>query len=630
MICGLAGLVFWRLGRRFLAWLGLTLTSKAMKFCFETAMGILFLNGLWLGLGLNGLWFKSLSLVLGLFLAFWALWDWGREGIRRPHSIKIPQGPFLLVSLLALAFIGLNLAQALLPETYFDALVYHLSVLQFWDLRHGMAEMPGNLYAHFPFGGELYLWNGFLLGSSQAAKLLNVGILILTSLAGGAWVAEEGNPTAGGLTAASILFLPLLATTSWAAQNDVFVAFFFLLFVYVLVKWPKGENNHWFIAAGLMGGAALSAKYTALLGLWTALAVCFFTTYRSRFFERLNQWASLKVIIFLSLAPWLIKNYLFTGNPFYPYFPQWLGGQSIPPDNLAALMLDHETPWVVNHSWLDWMVQVFTRDLDKTIAPLLLAFIPFFFLRGSWKSSTRYLFLIGFLYLLSGFALSHQLRLAIPAIVLLLTAMGMVLSGMDQEKNRSWAWVVLAFGLFSFVSLARVGVSYYHWGEMGTGFKTEKEYLETTPQTQGYYALAEAAQALTKPSDRLLIVGDARSLYFSRDFYANSVFDPQLLAVLAQTEKDSEGIWRRLKESGIDDLAVSGDEGRRLFFQYRSYYPLSESEWAKLDDFIERRTDLRFISGRQGMYHLRETPQTIQKPIPDLLLGINSGFQGKI
>ena len=116
-------------------------------------------------------------------------------------------------------------------------------------------------------------------------------------------------------------------------------------------------------------------------------------------------------------------------------------------------------------------------------------------------------------------------------------------------------------------SLARVGISYYHLGEMWTGFKTEKEYLEITPQTQTYFGLTEAAQALTPSTDRLLIVGDSRSLYFPRDFYANSIFDRQLLVTLAQSEKDSDGIRRCLKELGVDDLAVSGEEGRRLAYQ---------------------------------------------------------------
>jgi len=621
-LCGLVALILWRLGRIGWNWLGLTLVSSTFRFCFEIALGILFLNGLWLGLGLNGLWFRPLVLFLAVLLSIWAFWDLGKEGIRwsPAFALKFPQGSYFLITLLVFAFVGLNIAQTFLPENYFDALVYHLSTLQFWGFHHGIVDMPENFFTHYPFGAELYYENGFFLEGSQAAKILNVNILILTSFAAGAWVAEEGNLAAGGLTTVSILFLPLLSTTTWAAQNDIYLAFFVLLFVYALMKCPSEKKGRWFIVAGLMGGTVLSAKYTGLLGLGVVFVPWLFLTSRTWLRSHLNQWMVMNGLILLLLTPWLLKNYVFTGNLLYPYFAHWLGGQTLSPENLASLMLADETPWVMNHSLKDWIIQIFTHDLDRTVAPLLLAFVPFLFIKGAWKKSARYLFFTSLFYLLLGFAVSYQLRLVIPAVVLLFVAIGLILNSVDNQKVRSWSWIVLIFGLISFISLARVGVSYYHLGEMWTGFKTEKEYLETTPQTQTYFALTEASQALTPSTDRLLIVGDSRSLYFPRDFYANSIFDRQLLAVLAQSEKDSDGIRHRLKELGIDDLAVSGEEGRRLAAQNTFYYPLSESQWIKLDDLVQRWTDPRFIAGGEGLYHLRETPIARQKLVPDLLL----------
>ncbi len=621
VVSGLAAVVFLRLGRRLRLWLDLETESPTLTFCIETALGLVFLNGLWMGLGLNDLWFKPLILTMELLLAIWALMDLGREGIRWSpiFTLKPPQGSFFWITLLAMAFVGFNYAQCLLPETYFDALVYHLSTLQFWNFHHGLADLPGNLYAHFPFGAELYLWNGFLWWGSQATKFLNVEILILTALSAGAWVAEMGSLAAGGLTTASILFLPLLSTTTWATQNDVFVAFFFLLFVYALLKGTGEKNTNWFIFAGLMGGMAWSAKYTAILGLGIAFLLWFGMGPRLKIKHLAASWVTTLILIILAIIPWALKNYFFAGNFFYPYLSHWLGGERLPAENASALLQDHETPWVMNHSFGNWIVQVFTKDLDKTITPLLVAFIPFVFFKSTWKDSSKYLLTTSLVYLLLGFGLSHQLRLVIPALVLILTAIGMILSQLGQEKIRSWSWVVLAFGLLSFISLIRVGTSYYHWGEMATGFKSQNEFLETSPQTQTYFPLTEAAQVLTLPTDRLLIVGDSRSLYFPRESYSNSVFDRQLLSALAQDEKDSDGIRHRLKELGIDDIVVSGEEGQRLSSQNHSYYPLSEGEWVKLDGFIQRWTDPRFMAKGWGIYHLSDVPLSRKKTIPDLL-----------
>jgi hypothetical protein len=159
---------------------------------------------------------------------------------------------------------------------------------------------------------------------------------------------------------------------------------------------------------------------------------------------------------------------------------------------------------------------------------------------------------------------------------------------------------------------------------MATGFKSQNEFLETTPQTQSYFPLTEAAQVLTLSTDRFLLAGDARSLYFPRDCYSNSDFDRQLLVALAQDEKDADSIRHRLKELGIDDIVVSGQEGQRLGIQNHSYYPLSEADWVKLDDLIQHWTDLRFAANGLGLYHLRDNATNLPRPIPDLLLLMKS------
>jgi hypothetical protein len=209
----------------------------------------------------------------------------------------------------------------------------------------------------------------------------------------------------------------------------------------------------------------------------------------------------------------------------------------------------------------------------------------------------------------------------IPAFLLIFIAIGSEISHI-ASKSRSlvWVWVVMVFGFLSVLSLVRLSIGYYHTDRIALGVQTCQEYLRTLPQTASYFGLVEGSARFSAPGDRLLIVGDARSLYYSDDLYANSVFDDQVLSVLARSEKDAEWIYKRLRQMGIDELVVSGEEGMRLAGQYPSYYPLRPAEWKKLDDLIQQRTDLLYLSGVQGIYHLRSSPAVRKKPIPDLLL----------
>ncbi len=157
--------------------------------------------------------------------------------------------------------------QAMAPDIYFDGLVYHLSTLEFWKGHHGIADFYTNLYSYFPFGGELYFLNGYYFGGGEAAKMLNAFSAGLCALAAAGWVAEEAGPNPSFMVWTMVLTLPLVSATVWTTQVDVLLAFFTLLFFYALWRWA-GERGSlpWALAAGLLAGAALTVKYTAVLG----------------------------------------------------------------------------------------------------------------------------------------------------------------------------------------------------------------------------------------------------------------------------------------------------------------------------------------------------------------------------
>ena len=288
---------------------------------------------------------------------------------------------------------------------------------------------------------------------------------------------------------------------------------------------------------------------------------------------------------------------------------------------MNALLNDHASVLNLWNCLLPWASRVFHEGFNVAIGPAFLGFLPFLFLPAVRRPVTKYLLAATGLYLLAGFGLSYQPRLLLPAFFLGSTAMGFALEDLrDRNLTKFWNGYILAFGIVSLFILAHLSIGYFNTDRIWFGAQTREEYLSTNLQTSSYYGLARMVGTFCPPGDRLLIVGDARSLYYPRDFYANSVFDDQVLAVLARQEKDSEGIYKKLRQMGIDELVVSGEEGRRLAGEYASYYPLRPGEWKKLDDLIQQRTDLLYLSGAQGIYHLRSTPAGRKKPIPDLLL----------
>lgn len=468
--------------------------------------------------------------------------------------------------------------------------------------------------------GELYFFNGYFFGGSEAAKLLNTFAAGLCGLAAAGWVAEETSLDCGWLTGAMVLTLPLVSATVWTSQNDVLLALLLILFFYALARWAREKPSPaWAAAAGLLGGAALTVKYTAILGISLGILTSLF------FFEGLFKrkrwvgWLTILSLASLSLFPWLAKNGAYAGNCFYPYFSPLFGGRSFPAENMRALMGDHEAVWNGDFSWGTWIFQVLSKDLDKSVAPLLFGLIPFLFLRGDRKPITRFLLVLSALWLVLGFLASHQLRLMIPVFVTALTALGLVLGELKNKRAvLIGASTALFFGLASFLSLCRLSVNYYHSDKVWLGEETRLEYLDRAPQTSSYFGLAQLAGKLLPPDAQVLVVGDARGLYYPCPFYTNSVFDEPVLPKLAGEENDGDRVGKRLREMGIDALVVSGEEGRRLYGP-GSWFTLHPHEAENLDFFIQRWTDPLVLKGGSGIYLLRSQPALGRAPVPDLL-----------
>ncbi len=621
-------LTLWMWGRRFRKWLGLSLGNRAIKISAEFALGVAGANALWLGTGLSHLWFQILLFPLALAAWGTALFDFfftlmDRPALKPAFPKEIPLRLLFLLGILSGLF---SLAQGAIPEVYFDSLAYHLSTLSYWIFHHGISDFPTNLYSYYPFGGELYFLNGLFFQGTEAAKTLNALAAGACLMAAAGWVTEMAGASSGFLVFGMIAAFPLVSTTVWTTQIDVLLCFYLILFFYALTRWVK-RDPRWAIAAALFGGTALTMKYTAIIGVLAGLAVLgLFLKTRGRKRSFPSGWILLVAMIAGALIPWFLKNYLYSGNPFYPYLSLLFGGKSLPPVNHQALMGDHASVWGSGESFGRWFQLIFIRDLAQSIAPLLFSFLPFLFFRFSLSEPIRKLAILSVLYLGMSFGISHQLRLAMPAILLCLMTMVFVLSEIKKKPVlRTWTLISLLFGLIGFLSLCRLSSVYYQSQKIWFGEELHSEFLAHSPLADSYYGLTEACARLLPPEGRVLVAGDGRGLYYRQPFLTNSAFDEQALASLARRERSGDGIYLGLKKMGVDALAVSGQEGIRLSRNYPYVYSLTLEEWDRLDDFIQRYCDLCYFEGSNGIYRVRVAPAKRKIRIPDLLLLFRKG-----
>jgi Dolichyl-phosphate-mannose-protein mannosyltransferase len=611
----LAILNSWWLGAVLLEWLGLQKQKGFVPWAFEAGLGALLSSLFWMGTGLTRLWFTPLLAVLGLLAlgpAFNKLKSrMGNFSLGRP-----PRETLLRVFVGVALFYGvLGYAQSLLPETFYDSMNYFLGIPQYWIFKHGITDDPGHILAGYFHGGTLYFLDGFYFGGTEAAKFLSFTAVVLGALFAGAWVKEEAGDKAGWAAFALTATFPLLFLNGWAARVDGLLTFCLLLFFYAARRFLKeptpGLFKPWGFLAALLAGFAMTIKPTAAVAVAAVFLISLADLHRV-WSKGFKLWMTLLAISLGLVAPWFLKNYFFTGNPFFPYGFSFMGGRSFFAPGHERLLYENRQFLALGMDLKNWIVfpwrLLMPGDGTAQFAgPLVLAFLPLCLPLFSKKGEPRFWAATALVYLGLGLCLSHMLRFVLPAFVLLLMAW----AGWAAEKKGVWEKSIAGWGL----AAALLGLPYFlgtsarYFDGFGvwTGSETRSQYLGRMVQNP-YEDLVEWTDAHLPADARLLIAGDTRGLYYRRDFLANSAFDEPTLAQITRSSATPEAIAEKVNRLGVTDAVVNIPEGIRISEDYH-LYELTPEEWGRLNRYLALYWKPLYFNQFRAVYAIEPSPK---------------------
>jgi len=547
--------VAWAWGRRLVCWLG------------PGDMPTTFLHALALGLGLGGL--SLLTLVVGLLgglspivgwavmalAAIWPAWDlvclvqktslrertaalarWGE----RWRALPWPQKALGLY--LTFAFSG-SLLLALAPPLGWDSLFYHLTGAKWYLAQGRISPLAIDLLPlHYPALVEmLFTWE-LLLGSEQAAVLMHwgygVGLVLITA----ALARRHLGKSTAVWTLALLGSMPMIfALASWA-YSDLALATYLMLAMWALLLWWEQQSDGYVLLAGLATGMALGVKYTSAAGaIALGLLVLWWGIHRAhRVGRQLRPLALFGSTAILAAAPWYLKTWAFTGNPFYPFlfggrgWDAWRAawwaeagtGIGLDPMQLLALPLT---------------VTLGIRDVhyyDGRMGPLFLAFLPIV-AWALWRVRPRPKALWALLFAgavqILGWTIGgvwsealFQSRLLLPALVMLCPVYGWALSQLPSTAGKGFSlhrFVGVAIGLVLLLNLGEQGLELLTRQPLVvvSGRETRQAYLKRNLGSHH-----EAMQALadhTPPDARLLFLWEPRSYYAPRHVQPDAILD---------------------------------------------------------------------------------------------------------
>lgn len=248
-------------------------------------------------------------------------WWRGRALGASPPQGPLVKGERVLAALLIAACIARMAWFAWYPDLRIDAFMYHITVPRQWLLRGWACAFPYEMHASLHLLWDAWYAYGlaiarddFILPSLwHTAAAVGVGALLHGELR------RAGHPRLAAGAALGWLVAPEVLESSACAYVDNAVALYVVAGAVLLAR---AESRRDAALAGLMLGAAIGAKATsaaflmATLGAWVAARLVAGRRERTAVLALVAAAAALPFAL-----PWVVRNALTTGNPFYPFLP---------------------------------------------------------------------------------------------------------------------------------------------------------------------------------------------------------------------------------------------------------------------------------------------------------------------
>lgn len=552
------------------------------------------------GLGLGALGYLIFGLgLLQLFHGgvFWAIWvlglvlAWRRWG-KAPHaafeSLRVPFSEWhksvsswwLAWMLLWLAVLG-AVVMCFIPEIFYDAMVYHLGVPRYFLHEGGIRYYP-SIHAQFPFLRQMLNVIALGLEDYRLAKLLHWSSAPLILATYYALAERYSRPHAVLIAGLALFSMPMVQLNLWTSGVDVGLTFYTLL---AFLAWLNGltevENRKgWMLLSAVFGGFCFASKYPGLISVvfMSAVTVIWLGLSEKNWRAGFLWGTVLSGVAVLVASPWLIKNWVFTGNPVYPYLFSHFGGRDLLADRLHDFTSDTGTG--AKTKLLDLLKTPWTetlREVSSLTAPgvFTLAFLGYLLVGVIRKELREKWYWAGFLffafYWFTVNAMTDRLRLAIPGLSIGCFLLGAMASSLYARAGRFYRFllatvVVIAAGLGLRTTWPTVQMSYDPWNVL-TGRETELEYLSYShsgmdPHPMG--AVIEEVKKLVPMTGRVLIVGDEKVSFFPRRFIASGVHNDSPLVQWSKEAKSADELAQRFEKEGVTHVLLNITEAMRL------------------------------------------------------------------
>lgn len=212
---------------------------------------------------------------------------------------------------------------ASVPPVSRDALTHHLYVPKLYLKAGYIQELPHIPVSYYPQLLDLLYTIPLYFKNDILPKYIHFAFALATSFLIYSYLKTKFDRKAGLAGALFFLTIPVIVKLSITVYVDLGLIFFTFAAVIYLFKWKdSGLKWRYLVVSGIFTGLAIATKYNGILTLilLTLLLPFLMPEKEKKQFRSIFYPVGFALIALLVFSPWMIKNYVWTGNPLYPIY----------------------------------------------------------------------------------------------------------------------------------------------------------------------------------------------------------------------------------------------------------------------------------------------------------------------
>lgn len=434
----------------------------------------------------------------------------------------------------------------------YDVLEYHLGAPKEFYKNGIISFLSHNVYANMPSLSSMLNLVFIVFNFGDFVKIFQTVFIIITSLLLYNDIKEK---TISIICIILFLLSPEVILGSYSARNEPMLMFFAYISLRFFIITNKNISVFFL---GLMGGALFCLKYSSIVLMIPV--IIFFIVQNSIKNYSINFIKFFSGVLTVCL-PWLIRNYIASNNPLYPFLPSFFSVffelKSHPDLMFNSLHMSHSFTF---NEFLNLITSQFQKFDSLNI---WIIFLPFVFIVR--KTHLNKIALVIVLSFLLWFFFTHRIeRFLMPFLpfkILLISYVLNYLNGWKRSILLAGCIIQIIFNVIVIqYSIFTSPILPLYFGQI-----TKNEFIAKYDESFNFIN-----KCLNKDlfEEKILMIGEARTYYYMQNILYNT---PYMKPIFLNYYNINGFDVEKLKKDNIKYIFINKSEFNRVIKKYLHY-----------------------------------------------------------